>query len=127
MPTLSNSYHQVQLLNLGYAPGGRGPFIVRQEASPPGSMTMEQVRFLLRKDGTWVHNLAVFALSEKEKEQFLYSTSGEAVAMLNGLVGDPVVDTSLPEGTSVEQLKAAAQSTLTGIWGKISRGRPLDA
>lgn len=126
MPTLSNSYHQVQLLNLGYGPGGRGPFIVRQVASAPGSMTMEQERFLLRKDGTWVINIAVYALSEKDKEQFLYDTSGEAVTLLSGLVGDPVVDTSLPEGASVEQLKAAAQTTLTGIWGKISRGRPLD-
>lgn len=121
MATLTNSYHNCEILNLGYGPGGRGPFIVRQEASAPGSMTLQQDRFLLRKDGTWVLNIAVFALSEKEKEDFLYENTGVIVALLSELVGDPVVDTSLPEGTSLEQLKATAQTTFTGLWGKIGR------
>ncbi|WP_050028739.1 hypothetical protein [Verrucomicrobium sp. BvORR034] len=121
MATLTNSYHNCEILNLGYGPGGRGPFIVRQEASAPGSMTLQLDRFLLRKDGTWVLNLAVFALTEKEKEDFLYENTGAVVALLSELAGDPLVDTSLPEGTSIEKLKAAAQSTITGLWGKISR------
>lgn len=121
MATLTNSYHNCEILNLGYGPGGRGPFIVRQEASAPGSMTLQLDRFLLRKDGTWVLNLAVFALTEKEKEDFLYENTGVVVALLSELAGDPLVDTSLPEGTSIEKLKAAAQSTITGLWGKISR------
>lgn len=122
MATLTNSYHNCDLINLGYGQGGRGPYVVRQEASPPGSMTLQQDRFLLRKDGTWVLNLAVFILSEKDKEQFLFENSGEAVKLLSDLVGDPVVDMSLPEGSSAEKLQAAAQTTLTGIWGKINRG-----
>jgi hypothetical protein len=123
MATLTNSYHSCEMINLGYGPGGRGPFIVRQEGSPPGSMSLQQDRFLLRKDGTWVLNLAVFALSEKEKEDFLYENSGECVKLVSSLSGDPVVDTSLPEGTSIEKLSAAAQTTITGIWGKIREAK----
>lgn len=121
MATLTNSYHNCEMINLGSGPGGRGPFIVRQEASAPGSTTLQQDRFLLRKDGTWVLNIAVFALSEKDKEQFMFTSSGDATKLLSELQGDPVFDISLPEGTSVEKLKAAAQTTLTGIWGKINR------
>ena len=124
MAAISNNYNQCQLLNLGYGPGGRGPFIVRQDGTPPGSTTFGTERFLLRKDGTWVLNLAVFALPEKEKEQFLYNTSAEAIQLLDGLRGEPLVETGLPQGTSVEALKAAAQSTITGLWGRIREAKP---
>jgi hypothetical protein len=124
MPTISNNYQACELLNLGYGPNGRGPFIVRQDGSPPGSVTFEQDRFLLRKDGTWVLNLAVFALSEKEKEAFLYQTSADALSVLNGLAGDPIVLSGLPAGKSREELKAAAQTTATGLWGRIRDAKP---
>jgi hypothetical protein len=123
MAALTNNYNHCQLLNLGYGPKGRGPFVVRQQGSAPGSMTFSDETFLLRKDGAWVINLAVFALPEKDKEQFIYQTSGEAMQLMSDLVGEPVVEAGLPKGTSVEQLKAAAQTTLTGIWGKIRQAQ----
>ena len=119
MATLTNHYVSCKLLNLGYGPKGRGPFVVRQEGTPPGSTTFEVDPFLLRKDGTWVINLAVFALSDKEKEEFFFPTSAEAIALLEGLVGDPVVESALPSGKSRAELKNAAQSTITGLWAKI--------
>lgn len=127
MATLTNSYHNCQLLNLGYGPGGRGPFIVRQDGTPPGATTFDDDRFLLRKDGTWVLNIAVFALSEKDKEQFLFTSSGDVVQVLDGLTGSPIVDTSLPPGKSVEELKSAAQNTITGLWGRIRDAKPASA
>lgn len=123
MPTISNSYHQCELLNLGYGPNQRGPFLIRQTGSPPGSMTLKQDRFLLRKDGTWVINLAVFVLSEAEKEQFLYNDAAEAVMLLDGLSGDPVIEADLPSGKSIEELTAAAQTTITGLWGRIQNAK----
>jgi hypothetical protein len=123
MPTLANDFQRCELLNLGYGPGGRGPFVIRQDGSAPGSMTLRQDRFLLRKDGTWVNNLAVFALPEKEKEQFLYATSAEVAKHLDELSGDPVVEDALPEGKSLAELKAAAETTLTGIWGRIRNAK----
>jgi hypothetical protein len=117
--TLTNSHHNCELLNLGYGPNGRGPFLVRQEGSPPGSVTFKQERFLLRKDGTWVINLAVCALSEKEKENFLYEQSADALKLLDGMTGDPVVEADLPPGKSIEELTALTKSTITGLWGRI--------
>jgi hypothetical protein len=119
MAALTNDYQNCELLNLKYGSGGRGPFVVRQEGTPPGSVTFQPERFLLKKDGTWVINLAVFPLSEKDKEQFLFENAAEAMQLLAELRGDPLVDARLPSGTSVEQLKAAAQSTLTGIWARM--------
>jgi hypothetical protein len=124
MPALSNNYQNCELLNLAYGPNGRGPFVVRQEGSPPGSLTFDQDRYLLRKDGTWVLNLAVFVLPEKEKEQFLFETSAEALDALKGLAGEPMVETGLPKGKSKEEIKAAAQSTITGIWGRMRDAKP---
>jgi hypothetical protein len=119
MATLTNDYKNCELLNLGYGPNGRGPFAVRQDGSPPGSLTFEEDRFLLRKDGTWVLNLLVFAFPEKEKEQFLYDNSAEAMSVLNALAGPPIVQAGLPEGRSKEEIKAAAKSGITGLWAKI--------
>jgi hypothetical protein len=124
MATLTNNYQSCELLNLAHGPKGRGPFIVRQEGTPPGSMTFKKDRFLLRKDGTWVWNLAVFALSEKEKEQFLYSSTAEAMTLLDGLTGDPVVEATLPAGKSIEELKAAAQTTISGLWCNMRDAKP---
>jgi hypothetical protein len=123
MATLTNNYQSCELLNLKYGSGGRGPFIIRQEGTPPGSITLQSERFLLRKDGTWVINLAVFPLSEKDKEQFLFENASEAVQLLEELRGEPMVEAALPSGTSVEQLKAAAQSTITGLWARMQTAK----
>ncbi len=119
MATITNNYQNCELLNLKYGSGGRGPFVVRQDGTPPGSVTFQPERFLLRKDGAWVLNLAVFALSEKDKEQFLFESSAEAMQLLSELRGEPVVEAALPAGTSIEQLKSAAQSTISGIWARM--------
>ena len=124
MPALTNNYQSCELLNLGYGPGGRGPFLIRQEGSAPGSTTFQQERFLLRKDGTWVINLAVFTLSEKEQAQFLYDSSADALSVLDSLRGDPVVESAIPEGKSMEELRAAAQTTISGLWGRIQNANP---
>lgn len=123
MATITNNYQNCELLNLKFGPGGRGPFIVRQEGTPPGSMTFQNENFLLRKDGTWVINLAVFPLSEKDKEQFLFDSSAEAMQLLEELRGEPMVEAALPSGISVEQLKAAAHSSITGLWARMQNAK----
>lgn len=119
MGKLSNHYEKCELLNLGYGPKGRGPFLIRQDAYLPASESLKEDRFLLRKDGTWVLNLAVFVLPEKEKEQFLYESRAEAVKMLQGLPFDPVAEDSLPADKSRAELARAAESAISGMWGRI--------
>jgi len=122
MPKLSNDYKQCTLLNLGYGSGGRGPYVIRQDAYPPGSVSFRDERFLLRKDGTWVLSLAVYALPEDGKEKFLFDKSAEAIELL-GHLGELVVEDSLPPNKSVKELQAAAESTITGIWSRIRNAK----
>lgn len=125
MPALSNDYDQCQLLNLGVGPQGRGPFLVRQQGSAPNSMTLEQRRYFLRKDGTWVLSLAVYILSDDDQEaHFLYPSSADAVNLLSSLSGDAVVDDTLPPDKSAEELMLAAEKTITGLWGHLNRLDP---
>jgi len=119
MPTIANDYNRCEMLNLGSAPGGRGPFAIRQEGSAPGSMTLQQERFLLRHDGVWVLNITALSLPEKEQDKFLYATSTEVMAVLEKLTGDPVVEDKLPEGKSKAEvlalLEASASRLVSGL------------
>jgi len=115
MPVIANDYRRCEMLNLGSAPGGRGPFAIRQLGFPPGSMTLKEESFLLRKDGVWVLNLCVFALPEPQQQQFLYPTSAEVMQALDGLQRDAVVEDKLPEGVSKEELLAAAENVASKL------------
>jgi len=127
MSKITNSFHQCELLNIGLGPNGRGPFLVRQEGYLPGSTTFTTERYLLRHDGTWVLNLAVFALPDAEKEKFFFQTSAEAMHVLDGLSGEPVLETALPPNVSRAELMAAAESTISGLWGRIRAAKPSTA
>ena len=84
-------------------------------------MTLQQDPYLLRKDGVWVINLAVFSLSEEEQSKFLYANSVEAITALNNLLGKALVESHLPAGVTREQALAGAETTasrlLRGIKG----------
>jgi len=123
MPAISNDYLRCEMLNLGSAPGGRGPFVIRQEGSAPGSMTLKQDIFFLRKDGVWVLNLTVFALPEKEQQEFMYDTTVNVMKALESLSGDPEVDDNLPAGTSRAELLAAAENMASKLLSGIRNAK----
>ncbi|QIF03247.1 hypothetical protein [Roseimicrobium sp. ORNL1] len=119
MSALANDYTRCELINLGYDSDGRGPYVIRQEGYPPNTMTFEVDRYYLRRDGTWLINLAMFALPEKEKDDFVYESVEAVIVLLEGLTGEPSVEYHLPEGKSIPELRAAAESHFTGLWGRI--------
>jgi hypothetical protein len=123
MRNLTNDYRDCELLNLGYNRDGRVPYILRQEGVSPNSLTQEEDRFLLRKDFTWVINLKVFALPEKEQEQFIFKDVGEWYAAVKELAGNPVVEAALPPGTSRAELNAAIETTVSKLWTRIRDAR----
>jgi hypothetical protein len=125
MAAITNDYRRCEMLNLGSAPGGRGPFAIRQEGSAPGSMTLQQDPYLLRNDGVWVLNLTVFASPEEEQKRFLYATSAEVMQALDGLSGDPVVQDKLPEGVSRAELLAAAENFASRILSGLRNAKPV--
>jgi hypothetical protein len=123
MRNLTNDYRDCELLNLGYNRDGRGPYILRQEGVPPDSVTAEEDRFLLRKDLTWVINLTVFTLPEKEQEQFIFKDIPEIYAAVEKLIGKPVVEDALPPGKSRAELSAAIETTVSKLWSRIRDAR----
>lgn len=125
MPALTNDYTRCQMLNLASAPGGRGPFVIRQEGSPPHSTTLQQDPFLLRDDGVWVLNLTVFSLKEEEQKRFIYPTTVDVLKAFENLHGDPVVEASLPAGVSREELLAAAESMASQVLRGLKNAKPV--
>ena len=108
------------LLNLEPGHNRRGPYVVRQDGVAPRSTGVKSYRFLLRKDGAWVNNLAVFVLPEAEQEaQFTFENVAEVYALVNGLGGTPCVHAALPEGKSESEWLAAAESTTSRVWSRI--------
>lgn len=124
MPAIANYPDRVELLNLGYGPGGKGPYVLRQEGNEPGSIDLRQNAYFLRKDGAWMLNLAVFTLPEAEQEVVLYSTVGEAMKMLSGLSGGaPVIESSLPAGRTLEEMQAATAVTASRLISRLREAK----
>jgi len=123
MRTLTNNYRDCELLNLSYNKDGRGPYVLRQDGVPPDSTSPREYRFLLRKDLTWVLNLTVFALPEKELENFIYKDAVELYAVVENLGGKPVVEDALPPGKSHAELSAAIEITTSKLWSRIRDAR----
>jgi hypothetical protein len=123
MRTLTNNYRDCELLNLSYNKDGRGPYVLRQDGVPPDSASPREYRFLLRKDLTWVLNLSVFALPEKELENFIFKDAAELYAVVENLGGKPVVEDALPPGKSHAELSAAIDITTSKLWSRIRDAR----
>ncbi len=123
MRILTNMHQDCEMLNLGFNKNGRGPYVLRQDGVPPDSLQAEEDRFLLRKDGTWVLNITVYALPEKEQEQFIFQDAAEMYATVEKLVGKPVVEDALPPGKSRAELLAAVDTTISKVWSRMRQAR----
>ena len=123
MRILTNAYQDCELLNLGFNKNGRGPYVIRQDGIPPDSLEAQEDRFLLRKDGTWVLNITVYTLSEKEQEQFVFQDAAELYATVEKLYGKPVVEAALPPGKSRTELLAAINTTISKVWSRMRESR----
>ena len=105
MPSLSNDPARCEVMNLGWAPNGHGPYLVRQEGYAPGSADMRPQPFILQRDGRWLLNLAFAALPEVEQERQLFHDLGELSTFLDTHATTGVfADASLPAGTSHDEL-----------------------
>jgi len=106
--TMTNDSRDFLLINLGLAPNGRGPFALRQDGIPPGSLLQQEDRFFLSRDGEWKLNFAVF-LEPDHLNDYLFDTMAEVHERVMSLVGKPVVHDELPEGTKREDVQRAMQ------------------
>ena len=84
-------------------------------------MTLQQDPYLLRKDGTWVLNLVVFSLPEKDiRENFIYRDIPELFSVLEDLGSKPLmVEDKLPAGKSRAEILAALQTNASTLLSRI--------
>ncbi len=107
MPALCNDAARCEVMNLAWAPGGHGPYLVRQEGYLPDSTDFRPQRFLLQKDGRWLLNLAFVMLPEAEQEAQLFHSLKDVLVLLDQIAGQPVkADASLPPGTNADEVMA---------------------
>ncbi|WP_395716511.1 hypothetical protein [Prosthecobacter sp.] len=107
MPALSNDAARCEVMNLAWAPGGHGPYLVRQEGYLPDSTDFRPQRFLLQKDGRWLLNLAFVMLPEAEQEAQLFHSLTDVLVLLDQIAGQPArVDATLPPETNADEVMA---------------------
>lgn len=107
MAALSNDPARCEVMNLGWAHGGHGPYLVRQEGYEPGSSTFKPQRFILQKDGRWLLNLTFVMLPEAEQEAQLFHSLTEVLKLLDELSSMPVrASADLPASASAEEILA---------------------
>ncbi len=105
MAALCNDAARCEVMNLGWASGGHGPYLVRQEGHVPGGTDFRPQRFILQKDGRWLLNLAFVMLPEAGQEAQLFHSLGELSGFIDRLAGSPVrADATLPEGSDPQDI-----------------------
>ena len=120
MPLLCNDAARCEVMNLAWAPGGHGPYLVRQEGYLPDSNDFRPQRFLLQKDGRWLLNLAFVMLPEAAQEAQLFHSLTEVINLLDDIASEPVeADASLPDNLSEAEILAHFESCTH----RILRGR----
>lgn len=99
MRAITNSYVDLDLINLD--PGGkqRGPFLVVQTGYAPSDPAQRERQFALRPDGRWVELAYYQASSDPEAlEEALFETSAAIMELLSQLPLEPeVVDLPVSE------------------------------
>lgn len=120
MAGLSNDPARCEVMNLGWAAGGHGPYLVRQEGRVPGSSDLRQGHFILQQDGRWLLNLLFAMLPEVEQEKQLFHSLAEVAVRLDRLSSEPLaVDATLPVGVDVDDLwrkfETCTHRILTGM------------
>ena len=124
MSAISHSIDKFKLLNLGYLRNGKGPYAIRQDGYAPGSMTMDEHRFILMEDGSWMRNHAFFLLPEEEQEKALFGSLNEVFKAIDDLAGkDVVVRDDLPEGATKEKVIAGIRATESRLAKRIDEAK----
>ena len=105
MAALCNDAARCEVMNLGWASGGHGPYLVRQEGYIPGGTDFRPQRFILQKDSRWLLNFAFVMLPEAGQEAQLFNSLGELSGFVDRLAGKPAIaNATLPEDADPEEI-----------------------
>lgn len=92
MPALINSYLACHLYNIDPDDRADGPFLITQEAFDPADETMVNTVFLLRRDGTWIDEMAQVLLPDEIRFLVFFDSAGEAAEAMENLAGEPRIE-----------------------------------
>src|SRR5438552_19111596 len=91
MRTITNDYHDAQILNLG-AGSERGPYLVTQTGVAPPDAIPKTHMFVLRPDGFWVDFNAYACQGKPEAiDEIVFSTTAQVMETFGKLFGRPQV------------------------------------
>ena len=108
MSALSNDPTRCEVINLGWASSGHGPFLIRQEGHAPGGEGFQSQHYILQKDGRWLLNLKYGMLSEQEQENALFHHLPEVMSLLDRICSLPVqADARLPANCNPSEILAS--------------------
>jgi hypothetical protein len=96
MPTpsraLTNDYNDCKLIMLD-ADDSKSPLIVAQEGYAPSDPNCRMRMFYLQRDGFWIDEIARSTRPDSEAGDVVFENSAEALKVLSGLFGKPLVRT----------------------------------
>jgi hypothetical protein len=91
MRTITNDYHDAQILNLG-AGSERGPYLVTQTGVAPRDPVTQDTHVRLRPDGFWVDFNAYASQGKPEAmDEIVFSTTTQVMETFGKLFGAPRV------------------------------------
>ena len=89
MHTITNSYRDAHILNLGSG-DQRGPYLVTQTGASPTEAFGKERIFVLRPDGRWVDFNAYASQGKPEAmDELVFSTTTQIMEMFGKLFGRP--------------------------------------
>ena len=91
MRTLTNDYHDCQVLDLGTG-GGHGPYLVTQTGVSPDDLVPKTRLFILRPDGNWVAFNAYASQNKPEAmDELVFNSLAKVMEKFANLRGRPRV------------------------------------
>jgi hypothetical protein len=87
---LTNNFNDCKLIKLD-ANDAKSPLIVAQEGYVPSDPACRTRMFYLQRDGMWIDEIAQSTRSGTEAGNVVFETAAEAIKVLSGLFGRPMV------------------------------------
>ncbi|MDR3404993.1 MAG: hypothetical protein P4L99_21000 [Chthoniobacter sp.] len=109
MRTLTNDYKDCRLIKLDPSESG-SPLVVTQEGCAPNDPRCRSLLFYLQRDGKWIDEIARSTRPDTEAGDIVFETPAEALRLLSGLFGKPVVRELSVSEADIEAYIAKAKS-----------------
>ncbi len=106
---LTNNYKDCQIIKLDRREP-QSPVVVAQEGCAPDDPLARTRLFYLQRDGRWINEIAQSTRPDNEAGDIVFESPGDALQLLSGLFGKPVVRDLPVSDADVEAYMAKMKS-----------------